>query len=159
MKKLLIMLLLALMLPVAGWSRNADDIVNEFRDAHHAQYVNVGRGMLSLARIFTPGLPSAKHGITAVRALDLSDCKDGVRDKFRKRVASLRNDPTYEEMVTSDKDDSHSMVLMHNDGYYVDEIVVVSAGDGNDSIVVIRGKISLDEVERIVNDDTYYPIR
>jgi len=158
-KKLLILLSIMLLTPVALLARSADDIVSEFRDSKHAQYVNVGRGMLRLARIFTPEAADAARGITSIRVLDLSDCKDGVRNKFRKRVKDLRDDLSYEEMVTSNKDSEQSLVLMRSDGTYVSEIVVVQTSNTSDAIVVIRGNISLDDVERITRDGSYYPIQ
>jgi len=159
MRKLWLLLVLALVIPASAWARSADDIVSEFRDEKHAQYVNVGPGMLSLARMFTLGIPGVNQGISAIRALDLSDCSGGVRDKFRKRVKDLRNDYTYEEMVTSRKDDDQSLVLLHNDGQYVDELVILTVSDDDNAIVVIKGRISIEDVERIANDDRYYPIR
>jgi len=159
MKRFLLMLILAMLLPVATWARGGDDIVNEFRDAKHAQYVNVGPGMLRLAQLFTPGVPNASHGLRSVRVLDLTDCKDGVRERFHQRVQNLRYDTGYEEMVTSEGDKDNSMVLLHSDGTYADELVVVQDGDGGSAIVVIRGRIPLDDVERIARDDSYYPIR
>ena len=51
------MLLLSLLVMSCGvLSRNADDIINDLRDARHAQYVNVGSGLLGLGRLISPSL-------------------------------------------------------------------------------------------------------
>ena len=159
MKRIIVLALTALMVAAASWARTADDIISELRDAKHAQYVNVGKGILGLARIFGPNIPGTNSGVTSVRMLDLSDCKDNVRDKFRKLVRDLYNDGSYEEMMTSEKDDNRAVLLMRGDDQFVDEIVVVQTSESSDVIVVVRGHISAEDVAKITNDDRYYPIR
>lgn len=144
------------MVASASWARTADDIISDLRDAKHAQYVNVGKGLMGLARMLGDNIPGTNSGITSVRMLDLSDCKDSVRDKFRKRVRDLYKDSSYEEMMTSEKDDNRSVLLMRGDGDYVDEVVLVQTSETSDLIVVVRGHISLDDVAKITNDDRYY---
>ena len=159
MKRIIVLALTALMVATASWARTADDIISELRDAKHAQYVNVGKGILGLARIFGPNIPGTNSGVTSVRMLDLSDCKGTVRDKFRKLVRDLYNDGSYEEMMTSEKDDNRAVLLMRGDDQFVDEIVVVQTSESSDVIVVVRGHISAEDVAKITNDDRYYPIR
>ena len=159
MKRIIVLALTALMVATASWARTADDIISEVRDAKHAQYVNVGKGILGLARIFGPNIPGTNSGVTSVRMLDLSDCKGNVRDKFRKLVRDLYNDGSYEEMMTSEKDDNRAVLLMRGDDQFVDEIVVVQTSESSDVIVVVRGHISAEDVAKITNDDRYYPIR
>lgn len=159
MKRIIVLALTALMVATASWARTADDIISELRDAKHAQYVNVGKGILGLARIFGPNIPGTNSGVTSVRMLDLSDCKGNVRDKFRKLVRDLYNDGSYEEMMTSEKDDNRAVLLMRGDDQFVDEIVVVQTSESSDVIVVVRGHISAEDVAKITNDDRYYPIR
>ena len=158
MKRFFLLTLAVVMAAATSWARTADDIINDLRDAKHAQYVNVGKGILGLARIFGPTIPGTNSGVTSVRMLDLCDCKGSVRDKFRKRVRDLYNDATYEEVMTSEKDDNRSVLLVRGDEEFVDEIVVVQTSDSSDVIVVVRGRISADDVSKIANDDRYYPI-
>ena len=148
-----------LMLASAAWARTADDIISELRDAKHAQYVNVGSGLMGLARIFSAAIPNNNSGVSSIRMLDLSDCKGSVRDKFRKRVRDLYKEQSYQEMLTSDKDDDSSVVFTLGDEQYVNEIVVVRTSQASDLIVVIRGHISIEDVQKVVGDNTYYPIK
>lgn len=156
MKRFILLFIAAIMVASASWARTADDIISDLRDAKHAQYVNVGKGLMGLARMLGDNIPGTNSGITSVRMLDLSDCKDSVRDKFRKRVRDLYKDSSYEEMMTSEKDDNRSVLLMRGDGDYVDEVVLVQTSETSDLIVVVRGHISLDDVAKITNDDRYY---
>ena len=56
MKKALLLLFSALVVSCSLYTRNADDIINDLRDARHAEYVNVGSGLLGLGRILSPTL-------------------------------------------------------------------------------------------------------
>ena len=147
-----------LMVAAASWARTADDIISELRDAKHAQYVNVGSGLMGLARIFTTATPNATNGVSSVRVLDLSDCKKSVRKKFHKRVDDLYKEPAYQEMLANDRDNDGSVIFTMGDDQYVREIVIVREGR-NDMIVVIRGNISVEDVRKVVGNDTYYPIK
>ena len=67
------MLLLSLIVMSCSMlTRNADDIIDDMRDARHAQYVNVGSGLLGLGRLISPTLSEAGLGINSVQLLDLS---------------------------------------------------------------------------------------
>ena len=80
MKRFFLLAISALMIAAASWARTADDIISELRDAKHAQYVNVGSGLMGLARIFSAAIPNSNSGVSSIRMLDLSDCKGSVRD-------------------------------------------------------------------------------
>ena len=46
--------------------------------------------------------------------------------------------------------------LVHRDGQYVNEIVLVNASDMTDVMVLVYGHINLENLERIVNDKSNY---
>ena len=92
MKKLFVLLLPLLVISCGMLNHNASDIINDMRDARHAQYLNVGSGLLGLGRIISPTLAEASIGINSVQVLDLSKCSSSVRDKYRKRTG---DDPFY----------------------------------------------------------------
>ena len=133
-------------------AHNADDIVNDLRDARHAQYVNVGSGLLGLGRLISPTLSEAGLGINSVQLLDLSKCNGNVREKFRKRLQNLYKNRYYEEIVASQHGYDSQMVLVRRDGQYVSEIVIADASDMTDALLVINGHINLENLERIIND-------
>ena len=137
---------------------NADDIMNDMRDARHAQYFNVGSGLLGLGRILSPTLSEASLGITSVQVLDLSRCNANVRDKFRKRVQNLTKDRSYEEILTNQTGYETRSALVRRDGQYVSEIVLVNASQTTDMMLLIFGHINVDNLERIINDKSNYLI-
>ena len=153
------MLMSLLVMSCSMLTRNADDIINDLRDARHAQYVNVGSGLLGLGRLISPTLSEAGLGITSVQVLDLSKCSGNVRDKFRKRLQNLHKSNYYEEIVTNQSDREHLTVLVRRDGQFANEIVLANASDITDALVVIQGHINLENLERIVRDQSNYFIK
>ena len=154
------MLLLSLLVMSCGvLSRNADDIINDLRDARHAQYVNVGSGLLGLGRLISPSLADAGLGINSVQMLDLSKCNPNVRDKFRKHLQNLYKNRYYEEIVTNQTGYETRTALVHRDGQYVNEIVLANSSEMNDVMVLVYGHINLENLQRIVNDKSSYFIK
>ena len=159
MKKALLLLFSALVVSCSLYTRNADDIINDLRDARHAEYVNVGSGLLGLGRILSPTLSESSIGINSVQVLDLSKCNGNVRDKFRKRLQNLHKNRYYEEIMTNQRGDDNLMVLARRDGQYVTELVLANASMTTDALVVINGHINIENVERIINDRSNYFIK
>jgi hypothetical protein len=160
MKKLVFLLVLSVTVMSCGMlSHNADDIINDMRDARHAQYVNVGSGLLGLGRLLSPTLSEASIGINSVQVLDLSRCSGNVRDKFRNRIQNLYRNRSYEEIVTNQSGHETRTALVRRDGQYVSEIVLANSSDMNDVIVLITGHINVENLERIVNDKSNYFIK
>lgn len=156
MKKTLFMLLSVLMVSCGMMYHNADDIINDMRDARHAQYVNVGSGLLGLGRLVSPTLSEASLGISSVQVLDLSKCNSNVREKFRKRIQNLTKDRSYEEIVTNQTGHETRTALIRRDGQYANEIVLVNASQTSDVMLLIFGHINLENLERIINDKSNY---
>lgn len=151
------MLMLSLLVMSCGMlAHNADDIINDLRDARHAQYVNVGSGLLGLGRLISPTLAEAGLGITSVQMLDLSKCNGNVRDKFRKHIQNLFKERSYEELVTNQRGRENMTVLVRRDGQFVNEIVIANASDMTDAMLVINGNINIDNVQKIINDPNIF---
>ena len=160
MKKLVFLLVLSVTVMSCGMlSHNADDMINDMRDARHAQYVNVDSGLLGLGRLLSPTLSEASIGINSVQVLDLSRCSGNVRDKFRNRIQNLYRNRSYEEIVTNQSGHETRTALVRRDGQYVSEIVLANSSDMNDVIVLITGHINVENLERIVNDKSNYFIK
>lgn len=137
-------------------SHNADDIINDMRDARNAQYVNVGSGLLGLGRLILPSLSEAGLGVNSVQLLDLSKCDVNVREKFRKRIQDLYKGRYYEEVLTSQRDYGQKTVLVRRNGQYVSEIVIANADNTSDVMLLITGNINTANLERIINDHSNY---
>ena len=151
---------MALMMVSCGMLyHNADDIMNDMRDARHAQYFNVGSGLLGLGKLISPTLSEASIGISSVQVLDLSRCSGNVRDKFRKRINNLCKDRSYEEVLTNQNGRETRMALVRRDGQYVSEIVLANSSDLNDVMVLIFGHINTENLQRIINDQSSYIIK
>ena len=159
MRKVTVLLMSLMVMSCAMMTRNADDIINDLRDAKHAQYVNVGSGLLGLGKLISPTLAEKGLGITSVQVLDLSKCNGNVRDKFRKRLQNLHRSNYYEEIVTNQSGRDHLTALVRRDGQFANEIVIANASDMTDALVVIQGHINLENLERIINAQSDYIIK
>lgn len=159
MRAATVMLLSVLVVSCSMLYRNADDIINGMRDARHAQYVNVGSGLLGLGKLISPTLSEAGLGISSVQVLDLSRCSVSDRDKFRKRIQNLTRNHAYEEIVTNQSGYDTRTALVRRDGQFVNEIVLVNASDMNDVMVLIQGRINVENLERIIKDQNNYFIK
>ena len=153
------MLMSVLVISCGMLSHNAGDIIDDMRDARNAQYVNVGSGLLGLGRLVLPTLSQSNIGITSVRVLDLSKCAPNVREKFRNRIQGLYKNRSYEEIITNQSGRENLSVLVRRDGQYVREVVLANANATTDALVVVCGHISLENVERIINDQKNYFIQ
>lgn len=157
MKSVILALLSLLVVSCGMMVHNADDIINDMRDNRHAQYLNVGSGLLGLGRLISPTLSEAGLGITSVKLLDLSKCSPNVRDKFRKHIQNLYKNRSYEEIITTQQGyGEQRTVLVRRDGQYVNEIVIANASDLSDAMVVIDGHINLENLEKIINDQSIF---
>ena len=156
MRTVTMLLVSLLVMSCSMLAHNADDIVNDLRDARHAQYVNVGSGLLGLGRLISPTLSEAGLGITSVQMLDLSKCNGNVRDKFRKHIQNLYKVRSYEELVTNQNGRDNMTVLVRRDGQYVNELVIANASDMTDAMVIINGHINIENVQRIINDPNIF---
>lgn len=157
MRTVTMLLLSLIVMSCSMLTRNADDIIDDMRDARHAQYVNVGSGLLGLGRLISPTLSEAGLGINSVQLLDLSKCSPNVREKFRKRLLNLCRQHTYEEIMTTQHGyGEQKTVLVRRDGQYVNELVIANASDVSDAMVVINGHINIENLERIINDPSIF---
>ena len=152
MRTLSLLLMSLLVMSCSVMTRNADDIINDLRDARHAQYLNVGSGLLGLGRLLSPTLSEAGLGITSVQVLDLSKCNANVRDKYRKRIQNLYKDNSYEVIMANQNGYDSKTALVRRDGQYISEIVIANASDMTDAMVIINGHINAENLERILND-------
>ena len=157
MRSVILALLSLLVMSCGMMIHNADDIINDMRDNRHAEYFNVGSGLLGLGRLISPTLSEAGLGITSVKLLDLSKCSPGVRDKFRKNIQNLYKNRSYEEIITTQQGyGEQRTVLVRRDGQFLSEIVIANASDLSDAMVVINGHINLENLERIINDQSFF---
>lgn len=147
------MVLLSVLVVSCGMlSHNANDIIDDMRDARNAQYVNVGSGLLGLGRLVLPSISQAGLGISSVRVLDLSKCQTNVREKFRKRIQELYKNRSYEEVIANQNGLDTRTALVRKNGQYVTEIVLANADATSDAIVVVEGRINFENLERIINE-------
>ncbi|MBQ6433458.1 MAG: DUF4252 domain-containing protein [Bacteroidaceae bacterium] len=135
-------------------SKTYSDIMNEFRSENGAEYFSVPTALLKIGTAAIPKSDGGKlaRSISAVRVLDLSDCSQSVRNRFLNRIADA-NDEGYEPFVQTNEKDEQTRVLMRVDDEYVREILIASADRADCQMVQIKGKIRLEDVQQIVDEN------
>lgn len=155
MKKIILLIIaFAAILSSCRSSKTYSDIMSEFRDERGAEYFSIPKTLL---KIGTAAIPKSDGGnlarsISSVRILDLSDCSQSVRNRFLKRIANADNNG-YEPFVQTNEKDEQTRVLMRADDDYVREILIASADRDDCQIVQITGKIRLEDVEKVVENN------
>ena len=92
-----------------------------------------------------------KH-IRSIRTLDMEDCSQQVKASFHSAVGRLKTSG-YTELIRSNEDDERTMILVKEKRGKFRELLIVESGEDDCQLVQIKGKISPDEVEKIVAEN------
>ena len=150
----LFLVALATMLASCHTSKTYSDIINEFRNERGAEYVSVPKALLKVGTAMIPKSDAGKiaRGINSVRILSLDDCSQSVKNRFLRRIANA-NDDGYEPFVQTNDRDEQTRVLIRTDEEYVREILIASADRDDCQIVQVTGKVLLEDVQQLVDDN------
>lgn len=143
--KKIVFVLLALFFihPVIYSQKNVEQLFNEFAKEKGVKHVAVGKFTLTLASLFTDVM-----GVTGVDILSFDECKQSVKNKLNKTLASLK-DENYETMVSVNETDERTKILVKMNDEFIQELVVLTTGD-DPAIIRIRGKIKLSDIEKVI---------
>lgn len=156
MKKLVLSLLL-IVASASAQAQTPGDLFRYFKGAKDAEYVHLGKLAFALMRPFVKGEEDAgtrmaMRSIRSLKALDLDDCTDEVKHKFAQMAKNLKTSG-YEELVRSNEGGERALILMRQKKNVIRELLILSFGDGNCSMVQFKGKIKPDDVEKLMKDN------
>ena len=139
MKRLLVIFFLIINCCVLNVTAHTDDDVNSlmttFKTVKNADYHHIGSLLFTLAK---------------VAVLELNNCSDNVKNKFWTRAKRI-NDNRYQELVRQSTKDGFTDILVRMKGSVVRELIIVSAGSNDGTLVMIRGKIPLDKLSDVID--------
>ena len=158
MKRPLVIFFLIINCCVLNVTAHTDDDVNSlmttFKTVKNADYHHIGSLLFTLAKVAVKGEDSSGYDalnyISSIKVLDLSNCSDNVKNKFWTR-AKLINDNRYQELVRQSTKDGFTDILVRMRGSVVRELIIVSAGSNDGTLVMIRGKIPLDKLSDVID--------
>lgn len=152
-------IIISLIIMVAGESAQAQtpsDLFQLFKGKENAEYVHFGRLLLSVAKPFVmhhandPAARTALRCVRSLRTLDLEDCTPEVRKQF----ATLANNLSvngYHELVGSYSEGERTRVLVRQKGKAIREVLLLSTGEEECSLVQIKGKVKPEDIGTIVD--------
>ena len=125
-----------------------------FKTVKNADYHHIGSLLFTLAKVAVKGEDSSGYDalnyISSIKVLDLSNCSDNVKNKFWTRAKRI-NDNRYQELVRQSTKDGFTDILVRMKGSVVRELIIVSAGSNDGTLVMIRGKIPLDKLSDVID--------
>lgn len=108
-----------------SYGQTVKELIEEFSKVKGAEYTKVNK---------------ATKGVDCVEVVELSECSNDVKEKFLNSLNALK-DNNYEVMVKTNEDGEKTRVLKGAQGSKMeDEMVVLTAGNGDYTIVRIKGK-------------------
>lgn len=166
MKKLMLAIMLALMLPLAPLQAKKTDmdrlaaLVKEYRGEKDFDCVSLGGVALSLIRGVAKAEVSGDadamaalnvlKGVNHLTIVDFESCTGSVRDSFAMKVKAVLSDS---EVLMEAKDGESSMILygdMDPDGKSVRNIVMFAPQDC--ALICIQGKFSVSDLGTIAGE-------
>lgn len=156
MKKIILSIMLTVACLTDMQAQTASQLFSQFRHEKNAEYTHVPAVMWKVfkslvgkedkeARFFM------KH-IRSIRTLDMEDCSQQVKAKFHSAVGRLKTSG-YTELIRSNEDDERTMILVKEKRGKFRELLIVESSEDDCQLVQIKGKISPDEVEKIVAEN------
>lgn len=157
-------LILILVISLAGWSASIaasannetlDNIFTEFSSVKNAEYVNVNPFMMWLGKQFVGNDPDADivKKIKSVRVLDMEDCSNAAKSRFKQRVSDLALNG-YEEMVRVNEDGEKVRVFAKMNKDTIHQMVIVCVSSDDCTLVEVNGKFKMSDVTGVVNSQT-----
>ena len=126
--------------------KNVDQLFKDFSKEKGVEHVNIGKFAMTLAGVFTDVM-----GVTGVEVYSFDECKQSVKDKLSRVIASLKDDD-YEPLVSVNEDKERTKILMKLKDESIREIVVLTSGD-SPAIIRIKGNIKPSDIEKIIKEN------
>jgi hypothetical protein len=121
--------------------KNASQLYEQFKNEKGVDCVNIGKLAMGFA-----GITTNTHGVSSVRVLDLEDSPASVRESFSQSCKNLELGD-YEPFLTSNEDGEHTKILTKMNGDFISEMLIITTGKGDCSMVWLTGKMNPNEVK------------
>ena len=151
------LLVLALLMVQSLAAKTVKEVINDYREENHAEYTYVSPAMMMMVRLaaskYSPETGNVLKNVSSISILRLNGCKSKVKKKFLKEMGKL-DEAEYQPMVMNASGNSSAdkdfKVLVKADLDAVSEIVVLHAGDDDCSLVQVEGKITMDDIQKVI---------
>ena len=152
-------LLLAVMMVQSLAAKTVKEIINDYSEENKAEYTYVSPAMMMMVRLsaskYIPDAGDVLKNVSSISFLRLNACKSKVKKKFLKEMGKL-DEAEYQPMVMNASGKSNAdkdfNVLVKVDLNAVSEIVVLHAGDDDCSLVQVEGKLSMSDLQKLMEN-------
>lgn len=155
MKRILI--LFAFSISVLGSSaQSVEALFRQYKSEKNVEYIHIPRFIMSMAKMLTKAeLEEAKalKAISSIRVLNLEECSPIVRQNFQKTLQTF-HPSGYTPIIFSKEADETNYIYVKEKKGYIRELLILSADKQDGAIVHIKGRISPDEVNTVVKQNT-----
>lgn len=116
-----------------SYGQTVKELIEEFSKAKGAEYTNVNKAM---------------KGLDHVEVIELNNCSKEIKDKFMNSLSTLK-DSNYKIMVKTNDNGEKTRILKGAKGSKMkDEMVVLTGGNNDYTIVRIKGKMAQKEFSK-----------
>lgn len=155
MKRILI--LFAFSISVLGSSaQSVEALFRQYKSEKNVEYIHIPRFIMSMAKMLTKAEleeTKALKAISSIRVLSLEECSPIVRQNFQKTLQTFQPSG-YTPIIFSKEADGTNYIYVKEKKGYIRELLILSADKQDGAIVHIKGRISPDEVNTVVKQNT-----
>lgn len=138
-----------------GFAQSAESLFNYFKDEKGVESVSISPFLMKFARLFMDeddkNNPMIK-GINSVQVLDLEDSPKNVQERFAKEVKKLKLNG-YETWIQAKEDGETVKIVAKVKDDIVCELLILTTGDDDCSLMLIKGKIKRNDIQAVIEDD------
>ena len=132
-------------------AQNVSDLFSKYSHAHNAESVNISSLLIKFARFFADGDEAkALNGINSIKILDLDECSTDVKSQFTADVDKLETNG-YESLMEASKNEENTRFLLKMKDDVVNELLIVSGGSDDCTLVQIKGKMTIQDVVELAD--------
>lgn len=146
MKKLWTVLVSLLVVASSYGQTTVDDLFRQFGKNEEATSIHLGKVTMAFASLFAPTM-----GVNNIDVIDLEECPAGTSQKLHEAISSL-DDPEFVTMVSSNEDEERTKVLVKMEKDYIKELVVLTSGNGDNTLVRLKGKIRPEDIQEVIEE-------
>lgn len=138
-----------------GFAQSAESLFNYFKDEKGVESVSISPFLMKFARLFMDeddkNNPMIK-GINSVQVLDLEDSPKNVQERFAKEVKKLKLNG-YKTWIQAKEDGETVKIVAKVKDDIVCELLILTTGDDDCSLVLMKGKIKRNDIQAVIEDD------
>lgn len=154
MKKYVVALML-LAVCQTSFAQSVESLYNYFKDEKGVESVSISPWMMKFARLFMDeeekNNPIMK-GINSMKVLNLEESPKNVQERFGEEVKKLHLNG-YETWIQAKEDGENVKIVAKVKDDVVRELIILSTGNDNCALVIMKGKIKREDIQLIIDDD------